>query len=223
VEQYSYDVYGKPTIRDGSTNVLSASAICNRLMFNARDRDPDTLLYNYRYRYYTPGLGRFVQTDPSIWPNQDPMGEEGGLNLYTYVGNDPVNQIDPFGLKRKCGESFNDCRKRCLQENYGDSYDIALGLSYLSILSLVQDVANKAIEKAAENKLKDLALEGAKNSGTIIDKMNAAEKAAKAAKSLSISSKVLGFLSKASGVIGAGATGYVVGANAYCASQCAGN
>jgi len=32
------------------------------------------------------------------WPNQDPVQERGGLNLYRFVGNDPINGIDPSGL-----------------------------------------------------------------------------------------------------------------------------
>ena len=45
---------------------------------------------DYRNRYYSPGLRRFIEPDP--------IGFEGGMNLYAYVGNDPVNAIDPWGL-----------------------------------------------------------------------------------------------------------------------------
>ncbi len=44
----------------------------------------------YGFRYYNPSTGR--------WLSRDPMGEQGGVNLYGMVGNDPVNDIDPLGL-----------------------------------------------------------------------------------------------------------------------------
>jgi hypothetical protein len=34
------------------------------------------------------------------WPNRDPLGEAGGINLYSYVGNDPMDFLDPYGLVR---------------------------------------------------------------------------------------------------------------------------
>jgi RHS repeat-associated protein len=43
------------------------------------------------FRAYDPELGR--------WTSRDPIAEEGGLNLYAYASGDPVNGVDPLGLK----------------------------------------------------------------------------------------------------------------------------
>jgi RHS repeat-associated protein len=47
-------------------------------------------VFYYKYRHYDPQLGR--------WPSRDPIEEDGGVNLYAFVGNDPVSRWDRFGL-----------------------------------------------------------------------------------------------------------------------------
>jgi len=53
--------------------------------------DPDTGLVRFGARDYDAEVGR--------WTAKDPIGFDGGdTNLYAYVGNDPVNCVDPLGL-----------------------------------------------------------------------------------------------------------------------------
>ena len=42
--------------------------------------------------------GRPYKANTGTWPSRDPIGEGGGINLYGYVGNDPIDKIDPDGL-----------------------------------------------------------------------------------------------------------------------------
>jgi RHS repeat-associated protein len=57
----------------------------NPFMFTGRQFDVETGLYYYRARYYSPDLGRFLQTDPVGYG-------------YAYCGNNPLNAVDPTGL-----------------------------------------------------------------------------------------------------------------------------
>jgi len=75
----TYDEYGVP----GSGNT-------GRFQYTGQVWLPQIGLYHYKARTYSPTLGRFLQTDP--------IGYGDGLNMYAYVGNDPINAIDPLGL-----------------------------------------------------------------------------------------------------------------------------
>jgi RHS repeat-associated protein len=79
---YSYDPYGQRYQVSGDVN---ADFGYTGLFLHA-DSGLDFALY----RVYDPSSKR--------WLSRDPIGEKGGINLCGYVGNDPVNAIDPGGL-----------------------------------------------------------------------------------------------------------------------------
>src|SRR6266542_2729874 len=78
VEGDSYDSFGN-----------SSGSARTRYGYTGRERDPDTELLYYRARWYDPQVGRFV--------TEDPIGVDGGLNLYAYTANNPVLWNDAFG------------------------------------------------------------------------------------------------------------------------------
>jgi RHS repeat-associated protein len=76
----AYEPFGRTT----------SGAVGTRYGFTGRERDTSDL-YHYRARYYHAGLGRFL--------SEDPLGLTAGINAYVYAFNDPVNLVDPSGLR----------------------------------------------------------------------------------------------------------------------------
>jgi RHS repeat-associated protein len=92
-EHYRYTAFGEVTIYNNSGTVQSSTQINNTITWNTRRLDSVSNYYLYKYRHYDPQLGR--------WPSRDPIEEDGGVNLYGFVGNDGINTIDLLGLWKK--------------------------------------------------------------------------------------------------------------------------
>lgn len=85
VAHYEYDSFGNTIVSTG------AYAASNPIRFSSEYYDSESDLVYYNYRYYSPKYGR--------WLNRDPQGENGGLNLYAFCGNNPINYFDMLGLE----------------------------------------------------------------------------------------------------------------------------
>jgi RHS repeat-associated protein len=96
-----YKVWGEATLRktgtDGSVRYARqpeppSPVLEQPFRFQGQQFDEESGLHYNRYRYYDPGVGRFV--------SQDPIGLRGGSNLFAYAPN-PLGWVDPFGLAKK--------------------------------------------------------------------------------------------------------------------------
>ena len=98
LERYTYDPYGDVTVLYANWTVRGGSPYGWNYLHQGGRLDVDSNLYHFRHRDYSGTLGRWTQTDP--------IGlSAGDSNLYRYVGNSPVNSLDPSGLEEESTEN----------------------------------------------------------------------------------------------------------------------
>ena len=91
--RYEYGPYGELLRATGPV------ALENPYLFSTKFCDWETGFYYYGYRYYDPSTGR--------WLSLDPIGEMGGVNLYSFVFNAPLEWIDNDGLAPQNWTSYD--------------------------------------------------------------------------------------------------------------------
>ena len=82
---YEYGPFGEPLV------VTGPYAEVNPIRWSTKYQDRESGFAYYGFRFYNPESGR--------WPNRDPIEEQGGVNLYGFVGNNPINVWDKLGLE----------------------------------------------------------------------------------------------------------------------------
>lgn len=97
-ERYLYDAFGMELIYDAAGGPHTSSTVANPWLFTGQEWMPELGLHNYKNRFYSDDLGRFLQQDPIRF-------DAGDFNLYRYCSNDPIDRSDPLGLYNTWGHN----------------------------------------------------------------------------------------------------------------------
>lgn len=105
VSRQQYEAYGNNLVN-----------VQTRYTFTGREADPSTRMIYYRARWYDSNQGRFL--------TEDPIGFLGGANFYNYVRNNPLNLIDPWGLRSRSAWRTISATKRIEVINEGFTCEV---------------------------------------------------------------------------------------------------
>jgi RHS repeat-associated protein len=138
---YEWDPYGNATVSSGSL------AAANPFRFSTKYFDDETGFLYYGFRYYSPGLGR--------WLSRNPLGEMGGVNLYVTVVNRTTQLFDVLGLTASCCTAWKERYvldwgpAQFVPRSDGGSYNRPLALCMYARIQTLDPWLHAQIEAAA--------------------------------------------------------------------------
>jgi RHS repeat-associated protein len=97
VARYGYDPYGAPP-PGYSTNLVSGTNVATKQYAGMYMHQPSGL--------YLTSIGNTYDANTGRWIGRDLLGEGSSLNLYAYIGNDPIDWVDPPGLARSPAQNL---------------------------------------------------------------------------------------------------------------------
>ena len=178
-ERYRYSAFGQIGVMNPDFSPKAGNTPLIAYTYTGREWEPEIGNYFHRNRFYDPALGR--------WLSRDPIGEDGGLNLYGYVLNNPINFVDPLGLQLNLpgitGPTLEQYQDPAFMAGYTSweepLWDNAFWDAYESIMDFVDPPHEGCLEASGPNpaKLARVILRIAKRA-----RMNTMKKAYDAAK-----------------------------------------
>ena len=214
VGEYSYTTFGEQLSATGTYTP--------RFTFSSKERDVSGLVY-HGFRYYSPVLCR--------WISEDPIREFGGINLYQFCGNDPINGVDPWGLRCEEGSWEEDSWLDRYRQNYNtilnDLYGADLewadtlglwGLGSLAVEGSL-NVYQSLVEYLAKEQIANAQIAGALGGGNMWQRMANAAAGAEVARRTATLRTGMQAIGRVTAIAGAWATGYSIGARVNAATR----
>jgi RHS repeat-associated protein len=162
--RYEYTAFGKPLVQ--TTNACP-------LAFSSKEYDSKSGLSYYGFRYYDADSGRWMTKDPLLWSDN--------LNLYGFVGGNPLEYIDFYGLIRladRIGGAEGECayqyRAAFMNIKSQQAMELANSLNPVAPKQIAKN-AFKFAKAQAKYLLKNAAKQGIKNATRALDIIDAAQ------------------------------------------------
>jgi RHS repeat-associated protein len=150
-EAYDTDAYGNTLCYSGpgtdgewfTDDDVQTNNPINTTIFTGRQYDPESQIYYYRARYYSPEIGRFISRD-----QLENAELRQGPNLYWYVQDNTVNKLDPSGNQQIFGPLGEPGGSRCCKDKEA---------AYNNLMNQIQELTqtilagNSILESAASD------------------------------------------------------------------------